>query len=520
MQKAKKLIGLFLVLCFAITMVAGCGGGSSADSTAADSSVAVESSVAPATDSTAAPTTPAIDTSKEVALQWYQVGNGQPKDMDAVLAKVNEYLKPKINATLKLNIFTWGDDFEKKMAAKVSSGEEFDITFTAAWALNYGQNAAKGAFVDLTPMMDTYAPKTKALLGDAIIKGASIDGKLYAIPTKKEMAHVWGFEIRKDLVEKYGFDLSTIKKFEDIEPMLKVIKEKEPGVYPFASTVGESPYRLLDFEKMVDDNVPGAIYGDYRDNKVINDYDTPETKALLETINKWYKAGYIRKDADAVTDFSADLKAGKTFSIIRSLKPGKAAEDELAYNQKLTQVEITAPVSTTREMNGAMQAISKTSKNPERALMFLELMNTDKELCNLVNFGIEGTHYKKVNDTTIESIKPAFDNYNNGLPWAFANQFNTYLFPTEDPEKWKKFDEFNNSAKISTLMGFTFNAEPVKTEVAALTAVKRQYFPGLEVGKADPATVLPQMNKKFADSGLEKVITEMQKQVDEFLAKK
>jgi putative aldouronate transport system substrate-binding protein len=151
--------------------------------------------------------------------------------------------------------------------------------------------------------------------------------------------------------------------------------------------------------------------------------------------------------------------------------------------------------------------------------MFLELINTEKELCNMINFGIENTHYKKVNDTTIESIKPAVDNYNPGTPWMFGNQFNTYLFPSEDPQKWEKFKQFNDAGTPSPLLGYTFNVEPVKTKVAALTAVKRQFFPGLETGKADPATVLPQMNKKFADSGLADVLAEMQKQVDAFTKK-
>ena len=507
MLKAKKVIGLGLAICMAISLVAGCG-----SKGASDSSTASASNIASKDLSVSSGTLDPVE------LKWYVIGNGQPKDMDKVLVKVNEWLKPRINATLKLNVFTWGDDFEQKMAAKVSSGEEFDITFTSYWALNYAQNAAKGSFVDLTPMMDQYAPKTKAALGDKIIKGASINNKLYAIPTKKEMSHNWGFLVRKDLADKYQMDLSTVKKFADIEPMLKIIKEKEPGVYPFSATVGESPYRLLDFEVLADDNVPGAIYGDFRDTKVINDYDTPETKALLDTVHKWYQAGYIRKDADAVTDFSADLKAGKTFSIIRSLKPGKDAEDSLAYDQKLVQIDLTKPVASTREMCGAMQAISKSSKNPERALMFLELANTEKELINMINFGIEGTHFKKIDDNTIDSIKPASDNYNPGTPWMFANQFNTYLFPTEDKDKWAKFDKFNADGTPSPLLGFTFNVEPVKTKVAALTAVKRQYFPGLECGKADPATVLPQMNNKFAVSGLADVLAEMQKQVDAFKA--
>lgn len=514
MQKVKKLIGLLLATCMAITMVAGCG---SSDNATESSVAAVSSSVAAVSSTVAAETSKALD---PVELKWYVIGNGQPKDMDAVLVKVNEWLQPKINATLKLSVFTWGDDFEQKMGAKIQSGEDFDITFTSNWAANYLQNAPKGAFVDLTDMMDTYAPKTKALLGDSVIAGASINGRLFAIPTNKEMAHNWGFLVNKDLADKYSIDLSTIKNFEDIEPALKVIKEKAPGVEPFQSITGESAYRVLDFEKMVDDNVPGAIYGDGRDTKVINDFDTAEAKALFTTLHKWSKAGYIRKDADSVTDFSAARKAGQVFSAIASLKPGKAAEETVSSGINWTQIDVTPARATTREMTGSMQAISKSSKNPERALMFLELFNTEPELCNMINYGIENTHYKKVNATTIETTQAGKDGYNPGTQWMFGNQFNTYLYTNEDPEKWAKFKEYNSSAQISPIIGFTFNTETVKTQVAALTGVKKQYMPGLETGKADPAVALPKFTAKLKAAGLDAVLAEMQKQVDTFVAAK
>jgi putative aldouronate transport system substrate-binding protein len=508
MQKAKKLIGLVLVLCLAITMVAGCGSnGDSANSTGSNSS---------ATDSSAAPSSVALD---PVELSWFVVGNGQPKDIDTVLAKVNEYLQPKINATLKLTTFTWGDDYKDKMSAKISAGEKFDICFTASWILNYQQFAGKGAFVDLTPMLDQYAPKTKETLGENIIKGASIDGKLYAIPTKKEMAHNWGFLVNKKMADKNGIDLSTIKKFEDIEPALQIIKQKEPGVEAFQTLVGESAYRVLDFEKMVDDDCPGAIYGDGRNTTVINDFDTPEAKALFTTLNKWYKAGYIRKDADTVTDFASSRKAGKVFSCLASLKPGKDAEQSVSDGVEWKQIDLTSPVSTTREMTGSMQAISSTSENPERALMFLELFNTDPVLCNLINYGIEGTHYKKVDgkDNVIETLQAGTDGYCPATQWMFGNQFNTYLYANEDPEKWSKFESYNKSAKASPILGFTFNVEPQKAKVAALTGIKKQYMPGLETGKSDVTTTLPKFTEKLKAAGLDDVLKEMQNQVDTFL---
>ena len=45
---------------------------------------------------------------------------------------------------------------------------------------------------------------------------------------------------------------------------------------------------------------------------------------------------------------------------------------------------------------GSMIAVSSNSKNKEKSVEFLNLLNTDKELRNLLNYGIEGTHYNKM----------------------------------------------------------------------------------------------------------------------------
>jgi putative aldouronate transport system substrate-binding protein len=75
----------------------------------------------------------------------------------------------------------------------------------------------------------------------------------------------------------------------------------------------------------------------------------------------------------------------------------------------------------------------------------LELFNTDKYLNNLINYGIEGTHYVKVSDNVIKAGL-AVDQYNLGMQWMFGNQFINYLYSNEDPKKWDKFNAFNKAA--------------------------------------------------------------------------
>lgn len=462
------------------------------------------------------------DISKPVELKWYVLGNGPEKDIDMVENAVNKYIKNKINATLKLNTLSWGDDFENKMAAKIASREEFDITFTAYWALDYAKNAKKGAFFDITNMMDTYAPKTKAFLGEKTIKGAKVDGKLYAIPTfSPSRVNCYGVLLNKRLVSKYKVDTSKIKKLSDLEPIFKKIKAKEPKIidfYPFDTSGSDSIYETLNFERLGDIRTPGSVKSDGKSTKVINDFESSEAKALFSLMNKWYKSGYISHTIPSEYDYDNyeffKKNNSNIFAFYSYLNPMRCEDISAQYGIDTVAVELTKPAITTSNVTGSMQAISSTSKNPERALMFLELVNTDEKLSNLLNYGIEGIHYEKTGEKTIYQTN--YEDYNPSLMWAFGNQSIAYSLPGQDPKLWTKVISNYKSAYVSPLLGFSFNSNPVASQISKLQNVVNKYYYKLSLGKVDPAVYLPKMNKELKNAGLQKVLIEMQKQVDAF----
>jgi putative aldouronate transport system substrate-binding protein len=448
---------------------------------------------------------------------WYVIGNGAQPDQQLVQDEINKYLASKnFGATLKLVPYDWGS-YDQKMQQIIATGQEFDICFTANWTNNYRLNATRGAFLDITDLVRKHAPKTVAMLGESFLNGSAINGRNFAIPANKEKAHNWGFIIRKDLAEKYNMDLSTIKTFTDIEPFLKTIKDNEPLVYPLEAATGESPRLALDWDKLADDDVPVALYPDNRSGKVMFELEAPETVALFEAMHKFYKAGYIRKDAATVSDFNADEKAGKIFAAIKSLKPGKDAEMTIGTGQPWVQVEITPPVMSNRETTGSLQAISRTSKNPQKALEFIELFSTDPYLNNLVVYGIPGKHVDMVSDNV---IKAGADNnlYNNPQGWMYGNQFINYLYESENPKKWQLFEEYNAAALPLMSLGFVFDITPVKNEISAVKNVWKEFLPGLETGTVNPATELPKAIEKFKAAGVDKIIAEAQQQYDAWLA--
>jgi len=454
---------------------------------------------------------------KTEEILWYFIGNGPQEDVAKVEAEVNKYIQSKgLPATVKLVCFDWGN-YDNKMQTIIASGETFDICFTAVWTNNYRNNVARGAFLPLNDLIKKYAPKTAETIGASFLAGSTVDGVNYAIPANKEKAHNWCFIVRKDLLEKLNFSLDGVKTFADFDPLFKTIKSKEPGVHPLEACLGESPRFLLDWDKLVDDDIPVSLYPDNRSDKVVFELEAPETMELFRQMRKFYQAGYIRKDAAAVTDFNADEKAGIIFAAAKSMKPGKADEMTNQTGKPWVQIDITPPVMSNRETTGSLQAISQTSKHPELAMRFLELFNTDKFLNNLINFGIEGVHYVKVGENTIKA-GPDVAKYNPQTGWMFGNQFINYLYDNEDPKKWDKFVEYNSKAIALKSLGFSFNPESVKTEIATCKSVWKEFIPALETGTVDPDKVVPQAIAKYKAVGIDKIVTEVQRQYDAWLA--
>ncbi len=450
-------------------------------------------------------------------INWYLMGTAQ-QDVASVEASVNEYLKDKINATLKIHRLE-SSQYTKKMSTMIAAGEYFDMAFTANWCLNYDSNAANGAWLALDEYIPRYLPKTSEQLGEDILNNARVNGKIYAIPALKEMAEQRGWTYRKDIAEKYGIDMNSIKTLDELEPVLKKIKENEPNMqYPIDWGSDRTPEALIKYEKVA---ATAVIFYDNKnyDGKVVNLVETPEYLEACKTANKFYNEGLIKKDIMTASDFEQRLKDGKTFCYIDFLKPGKAHETAANYNFELDQAPVTPIWQENGAGTGSMMAISRTSKNPERVMRFLELLNTDAYLNNLINFGIEGKHYTKVDDKYI-NISENTPYTLQGYTWMTGNIFLNYLTNGEAEDKMEQLADFNKEAQKPMDYGFKFDPTPVEMEIAACTTVMSEYRSQVIMGSMDPEPIMKEYQSKLKAAGIDKVVEEAQKQYDSFLAEK
>ncbi|MFD0696156.1 ABC transporter substrate-binding protein [Paenibacillus sp. GCM10027628] len=449
-----------------------------------------------------------------------------PKDLPEVQDTMNAYLKKKINATIELRPIdqsVWLD----KTNLMFLSNEQFDLMFTSSW-LYLGQEVAKQQIIPLDDLLGRYGHDITNILDPTYSENGRVKGSIYGVMTNKEFASTKGIVMRKDLVDKYNIDLSTVHELEDFEPIWKKIKDNEPGMVPLQVKYDRSPLTVLNgygkFDMLDSSGGPGVIDRESKELKVINLYETQTYLKYAKTMHSWYKSGYINKDGSTTRqdEFEA-VKAGKAFAYAQSIKPGFDTQESRNTGFPMVTVELTKPYTTTGDVTSAMFAIPRTSRDPERAMMFLNLLYTDKYLLNLLDWGIEGKHYVKKADNLIdyppgETAKTI--GYNLNLPWMFGNQLNSYIWPSDDPNLWEKYRIFNQSADKSLALGFVFNPDMVKNEVIACGNVLLQYAGALNSGEYDPEQILPALLQALKGAGAEKVIEEKQRQLDAWAAER
>lgn len=506
-----KCAGIFVVICMLGSLLAACG----QKSETPNSSNTPQQSTNNGEDAT----TPEKLDSYDMVMVFPI--NNEPKDLQAVQDEINKITNEKIKTTVKLVPISFGT-WAQQTTLMLAGNEKIDLIYSSVRA-NYNQNVSKGHYLPLDDLINQYGQNAKKALDEqnpAFLTATKVDGKTYSVPNIKDLASDYGVTMRKDLVDKYNIDINAIKSLDDLDAVFKTIHDNEPNVIPtvkYASSIIDS--YALSFMDALGDGF-GVLPNYDNDLKVVNWYETPEYEQLLNKVRSWYLEGYIAKDAATDTATKYDLvKAGKAFSWLSHMKPGIEQQESRSAGTEMVSVHLLPASSSTTKITGSGWSITRSSKNPERTMMFLDLMYTDKDLHNLLSWGIEGTHYVKTSDTTIDfpsGVDSSNSGYNLQQGYMFGNQFLSYVFNGDSPDLWNHMSEFNKGALISKAMGFNFNSEPVKTEVAAVTNVQNQYKVALETGSVDPEKILPEFIKQLKAAGIDKIIAEKQQQLDEW----
>lgn len=454
-------------------------------------------------------------------------------DAQAIEDEVNKILIPKIGAKLKFKTYGFSDAGQK-INLMLQAGEPCDLVAVSSF-VPYLPAVATGGLRALDDLLPKNAPNLWARYKPEWWNAARVNGKIYNAFNYTGWTSYAGFWMRSDLIDKYKFDWKNTKKWEDWEPLFDNIVKNEKGVTPLLSSDvwGQVWFGTYWGYDPIDDAIGsgrggtllGAKVGD-KARKVQLVLDLPEYKDALALARRWYTKGYF--DKDVVPDNDMIAKRGQLqyggfmFPGTGDFSTKSMSDAEWKAIPIYTQ-HLQPKTLLTTGIGRTGTGVCATSKNPELAVKYIEEVNQNEQLFNLLNFGIEGKHWEfKDKANKIIGLPAGVTNDNiTWLPntyWQFGDRRQLYLTDPTDIGVWGRVDKGIAESDVSPVMGFTFNRKPVEKEIAQVNTVAKEYE-GLNRGRFDNVDAkLAEYKAKLKEAGIDKIIAEMQKQIDEWAA--
>ncbi|WP_059041986.1 ABC transporter substrate-binding protein [Paenibacillus rubinfantis] len=460
-----------------------------------------------------------------VNLVYYTIGEPDP-DLEMVNDQINEVLAKKIGITLTYVKIGW-QEYENRLNTMVSAGTPFDI----AYAPEFTTYVKRGAWLRLDDYLSSTGKDMYDVIDPIFWEGVRMDdGGIYGVPTNKELAVRQQWMYPEELVNKYNIDTTQYKTLESLEPLFRMIQQKEPDYLPMElDKDSHNFFALYGYEYVIDKELPLMLKSLDANSRVVDIFETLEARRVLDTLRRYYQAGYINEDA-ALRE-SQQLERGKKV-FWKASSGGPLSEHSWSKDRGYPVVAqpVTTEVVTTEDVRGGVMAVSADTKYPVECIKFLNLLNTDPEVRNLFNYGIEGVHYTLDKNDQIVLI-PRKDADGNPIPGALPGytgvtytQGNWFILKTrggEDPEplnKWEEFRASNARAVKSSTFGFTPDLSMMPIQLQNIKMVWQKYYPSLMTGSVDVDTELPKFNAELKQAGLDEVRAEVQKQLDAWRA--
>lgn len=464
----------------------------------------------------------------QVELAIYMIGEG-PTDQQMAVDAINEKMKEEINATINIKNTPWAD-WNTKYQLLFNSGEDFEGCFATGWA-DYAGIAKKGGFYELNQeMLETYMPNFAPQLFDEEHKylwpTSAVDGKQYLIPQIYDWQNPYVAVIRGDLRKKYGIE--EIKTYDDLIAYAEAIGTNEPGLIPI-NTSGTADKMQNAFFSSIGwvGAGPSAISFDTvkNDGKVFNILETPEVIEYAKDMRRLQENGVFPKDVlSNKTSLDDAFKAGTAAMSVDGFGGPLNTYIEVSKTHPEYEAEIVdfladMPKSAPSALAGGM-AVNAGAKHPERTLMAYDLLMGVQEYNDLLGLGVEGTHWEDVGEGQYKLLDAGTTNYAPyaGCPWGLntnlmRNDESVPEFATELREKWAE------QVEVLVTDGFVFNDTNVKNELTAITAIYTAEWPSITFGlHEDPEKAVSDLNTKLKNAGIDKVLAEVQSQLDEYIA--
>lgn len=461
-----------------------------------------------------------------VKLKYVNYGDA-PADgnWDEVWAKINEMLLRDLNCEVEIEWLGSSDPLNK-MSLMFAGNEEFDFAYTANW-FGYADNAQKNAFREITAEdIAAYMPNVSKMYDENVWNQTRVNGKIFLVPGNARQPRQHCVVIlRGDLREKYGLEKPT--SLADLEVYMEKVAENEPGMDAFLTM--EHIYHGLFYNNAnyCYSNALGIEFfvTETEDIKLFSRQFTDNYAAFAKKAHEWYEKGFwsadaIANDAAQTVNFNTRFIAGQTAVNIECITNVESQAKAIVAEHPEWKPELyylnagNHYAYNTQTSDGTI--ITRESKNWERVLMVVDKLLGDPEYNRLNQFGLEGVNYALDENGLYSQLEI----FNPGCNWNY-NNVDTKFLPKDSYEGVAEIQaQIAEDCVVHPMMSIVLDKSAVETEYASVMAVHSEYERAFLYGMYDDTeAALEEYRMALKAAGIDELIAEFQRQVDEYFAK-
>jgi putative aldouronate transport system substrate-binding protein len=294
--------------------------------------------------------------------------------------------------------------YADKLNTTLASGSLPMVVFADSKSPSIISACRAGAFWELGPYLKDYPNLSKA--NPVILYNSSIDGKTYGIYRGRDLGRN-GIVYRKDWLDNTGLDVP--KTIDDFYNMLKAFTYDDPDkdgkqdTYGMVVTKYNGPFKIM----LTWFGAPNE-WGDDGSGQLVPSFVTDEYMDCLKFWKKMYDEKLINQDFAAVDPgkWNDPIYAEKAGVKVDVLDDAGRWEDQFKKAGINAVVDVIGAVEGPKGLRnlptsgyGGMYLVSKSVKTEDdlkKVIAFLDKLG-DKEMQDLLGWGIKDRHYKLVN---------------------------------------------------------------------------------------------------------------------------
>ena len=468
----------------------------------------------------------------EIVVAYFTSSEINQQATEQVQEAINELTLEKINTEVTLMPIAIGS-WNQQINLMIAGGDALDLVPTFFYGSGtFDAMRSSNQLIPLNDLLDEYGQDILSEMPEKFFDTTTYDGNIYAVPADKDEVSSIYYAMRTDILEELGLleQAQEISSMQDIEVILQAVAENTEltplygaavnnGVIHFGNALITGEFSdAVGYTKLVNEYIVAL---DSDPTTVVNLYDTPEFEQSVELMHDWYNKGYIYKDATTTDEINYDtVRNNVCFSFFYAAENATKNSGLAGCGYDMTVIKVYDDPITTTTVNRNSWTIPVNSREPEAAMKFLNLMYSDKEIIDLLNYGIEGIHYTVLEDGTYGPVPDetvTSTGYPLNLTWLFGNQYLSGVWTGDSPDLREESQAINDAAEMSYLLGFAASSDGFDTQISAITSASGEYLYGLVCGVSVPSDVLPEFNSKLETAGINDLIADVQAQLDAWL---